>query len=165
MPLRVSAVSTQVPCPLSRCVSVLLQAEMGDTDGLPGGSLRAPESSQPRALSRREGGSGGPSLDCLFGPYALALAGCQALTLGGGLALTLASTSDTAPPSPIPAQLVPKLSRRGQHEGRGPPVPGGRPSVLRSWGWNQLLPCSCAGWWELSVTAVWVDESSACKRV
>lgn len=64
-----------------------------------------------------------------------------------------------------PAQLVPKLPRRGQHEGRGPPGPGVRPSGLHSWGWDQLLLCTCTSWWQPSVTVVRVDESSACKRV
>lgn len=61
-----------------------------------------------------EGGSGGPSSDCSVPlPWHWL---CQAFTLGGSLALTLASTSDTAPPSPIPAKLMPKLPGHGHHE-------------------------------------------------
>lgn len=49
LPLRVSAVSTQVPCPLSRCVSVHLHVEMGDADGSQAGHSepRSPASPEP----------------------------------------------------------------------------------------------------------------------
>lgn len=115
-----------------------------------GGSLRAPESSRPGALSRPwrsraqlpgdpEAGKGGPEAPL---PWRWL---CQARTLGGGRTLRLASISDTALPSPMPAKLVPKLPRHGHHEGRGPPVPGVCPSGLCSWGWSQLLLRSCTG--------------------
>ncbi|MXQ99138.1 hypothetical protein E5288_WYG020049 [Bos mutus] len=108
-----------------------------------------------------EGGSGGPSSDCSVPlPWHWL---CQAFTLGGSLALTLASTSDTAPPSPIPAKLVPKLPGHGHHEGCGPPVPGVHPSGLRPGVESAfaLQPHRLMG----TVTVVRGDECSACKRV